>query len=242
MIRDWTSSAKINQLTPEGERFFVRLTMKADDFGNYPESLKLLNGNLFPDHTTISDTDISIWLSECVLIGVIERYVVDGKKYLHIPNFGQRLDRAKPKYPPPAETIPEIAGKLPGKSQAELELELERELELKREAIAALCAVVCEIFGRQFQQPQDRMAGMANWYSVIELECDRILKVYSADDAIRQVKAYIKYCRDQKRKMIGTNFKVSETILSSDWMKLLAPMGGTGSGIDLTQNRKVYAG
>lgn len=102
---------------------------------------------------------------------------------------------------------------------------------------------VCEIFGKTYQLPLDRMPQMANWYSTIDLECDKILKVYTdVTEATRQVKAYIKLCRDQKRKLIGTNYKVSETILSSDWIKLLTPMGGTGSGIKVGETRKVHAG
>lgn len=102
---------------------------------------------------------------------------------------------------------------------------------------------VCEIFGKTYQLPLDRMPQMANWYSTIDLECDKILKVYTdISEATKQVRAYIKLCRDQKRKLIGLNYKVSETILSSDWVKLLTPMNGTGSGIKVGETRKVHAG
>ncbi len=131
MIRDWTGSAKINKLSAHAERFFTRLIMKVDDFGNYPESLKLLNGSLFPDHDDIKESSISKWLKECVDAGVIERYSVEDKKYIHIPNFGQRLDKSKAKYPKPEGTVRESSGKVPGKKPAELELE--RELEIEKE-------------------------------------------------------------------------------------------------------------
>lgn len=133
MIRDWTSSAKVNKLTAQGERFFTRLIMKVDDFGNYPESIKLLNGNLFPDQENIKESDIKKWLSECLKVGVIERYAVDGKNYLHIPNFGQRLDKSKAKYPQPNEGVPADSGNVPGKIPAELELERELEEEPEHE-------------------------------------------------------------------------------------------------------------
>lgn len=249
MVRDWTSSKKINKLSAQGERFFTRLIMKADDFGNYPENTKLLNGNLFPEKDEILDSDVVTWLNECVAADVIRRYTVEDKQYIHIIDFKQRLDRAKAKYPQPVDPTQEVAGQMPATSpavandlRAELELEPELEPEPEPAPDARLCAVACEIFGRQFEQPADRMAGMANWYSVIEDQCKSILKVYSVDDAVKQVRAYLKHCRDTKRKLIGNNSKVSETILSSDWVKLITPMGGAGSGINVGQNRKVHAG
>ena len=33
MLRDWTQSEKIDELTIESERFFTRLIMKVDDYG-----------------------------------------------------------------------------------------------------------------------------------------------------------------------------------------------------------------
>ena len=33
ILRDWTDSERVNALTVQGERFFVRLIMKVDDYG-----------------------------------------------------------------------------------------------------------------------------------------------------------------------------------------------------------------
>lgn len=149
MIRDWTSSEKVNKLTAHGERFFTRLIMKVDDFGNYPESIKLLNGNLFPDQESIKETDIKKWLGECLKVGVIERYTVGNKTYLHIPNFGQRLDKSKAKYPQPGEGVTEVSGNVPGKNPAELELEEEPEKELEPETARAILPDI--FFGEEVQ-------------------------------------------------------------------------------------------
>jgi hypothetical protein len=104
MLRDWTDSEKMAELTSQGERFFIRLIMKVDDFGNYPANLKFLNGNLFPLKDDVRDIDVAKWLDECIHVGLIEIYEVNEKKYISIINFGQRLDRARAKFPLPHES------------------------------------------------------------------------------------------------------------------------------------------
>jgi hypothetical protein len=140
MIRDWTNSKKVNQLSSQAERFLIRLMMKADDFGNYICNIKYINGTLFPEKEDIRDIDVAKWIDECEHIQLIRRYEVDGKKYIHIYDFGQRMDKAKARYPrehedPYFNERPELPGtfrELPGTSgkiPAELETELETEYE-----------------------------------------------------------------------------------------------------------------
>jgi len=77
--------------------------MKADDYGLYYGNPKLLNSALFP----LRDYDngkVSLWLTECVRAGVIQKYTVDGKDYIHILGFDQRLRLMKSKFPAPPET------------------------------------------------------------------------------------------------------------------------------------------
>lgn len=124
----------------------------------------------------------------------------------------------------------------------ETETEVETEVETKPNSNPALYAAVCMMFGRPYQIPGERLPALANWYKTIEDQCERILQVYSESDAIKQVKAYVKYCADNKRKMIGTNFKVAETIISADWIKLSTPSTVGSTSIRTTENRKVYAG
>lgn len=100
VLRDWTASEKIDSLSIGAEVFFVRLIMKADDFGLYPANPKFLRSTLFP-LKEISESDVLKWLDECRVSGVISLYQNDGKQYLQILNFEQRLRLQKAKYPMP---------------------------------------------------------------------------------------------------------------------------------------------
>lgn len=110
ILRDWTNSNRVNQVSANAERFFTRLMMKADDYGRFYADTRLLKANLFPlKLETIREADISRWLSELEntvneegeKAGMIVLYEVAGKKYLQIDEFGQRLDKAKAKFPDP---------------------------------------------------------------------------------------------------------------------------------------------
>lgn len=98
VLRDWTTSEAIDTLSVHAEVFFTRLIMKADDYGNYTANPKLLKAALFPLRD-VSAHEIDNWITECITCGIIKKYSVEGKDYLNIPNFGQRLRAMKSHYP-----------------------------------------------------------------------------------------------------------------------------------------------
>lgn len=102
VLRDWTTSEQVDKLSLGAEVFFTRLIMKADDYGNYTANHKLLRSALFPlrDH---NQAQVDVWVDECVNAGILLRYEVDGKQYLNIPNFGQRMRQMRNTFPPPAD-------------------------------------------------------------------------------------------------------------------------------------------
>jgi len=100
VLRDWTQSEFINSISEKSEVFFVRLIMKADDFGCFYGNIKLLKAALYPLRQ-ITDSDLQKCLSECCKVGLIILYVVDGKQYVKINNFGQRLRTMRSKFPEP---------------------------------------------------------------------------------------------------------------------------------------------
>lgn len=106
MLRDWTQSESINLLSAEAERFFTRLIMKADDFGNYVGNTKLLKAALYPLKDKFKESNIESFIGECENSGVIISYEVDGKRYLNIPNYGQRMRQMRGKYPAFDGTLP----------------------------------------------------------------------------------------------------------------------------------------
>lgn len=136
MLRDWTQSDKIDQVSCEAERFFVRLIMKVDDYGCFYADSRLLKANLFPlKLDKIREADMLRWMAECQKAALIVLYEVDQKKYVQIIDFRQRLDKAKAKFPlPPTSTDPlTVVNDFP----AEVEVEKEKELEEKENSSGA---------------------------------------------------------------------------------------------------------
>jgi len=122
MLRDWTQSDKIDQVTAEGERFFTRLIMKADDYGCFWGDVRLLKANLFPlKLDKVREADISRWIAECVKAGLILFYEIEGKRYIQIQDFRQRLDKAKAKFPLPTNSnnFPEVVNEFPAEVEVE---------------------------------------------------------------------------------------------------------------------------
>lgn len=111
MLRDWTDSDKMKGVTAHGERFFIRLIMKADDYGCLYADNSLLKAALFPFLLNeVREADISRWKAECQMAGLIVLYEVASKSYLQVQDFRQRLDKAKNKYPLPDSGNPITIG------------------------------------------------------------------------------------------------------------------------------------
>lgn len=130
MLRDWTDSDTMNAVSVYGERFFVRLIMKADDFGCFHADSRLLKSFLFPlSPDGVREADISRWIAECEKAGLIALYESAGKRYLQIQDFRQRLDKARNKFPLPTSGNP-----LPTVTDFPAELEVETERKRKEES------------------------------------------------------------------------------------------------------------
>lgn len=102
LLRDWTDSRTVDALCAHGERFFVRLLMKVDDYGRTDADPRLLKSRLFPLKADIRETDISRWLAACQMAGLL-RFYADGKgrKILEVFKFGQRKRFMKSEFDPP---------------------------------------------------------------------------------------------------------------------------------------------
>lgn len=100
MIRDWTDSLRMDDLSAEAERLFTRLLMKADDYGRFHADPRLVKASCFPLSESIKSSDIEPWLSELHDAGLIVIYVVEGRRILAIANYGQRLKQSRAKFPP----------------------------------------------------------------------------------------------------------------------------------------------
>lgn len=101
ILRDYTDSISVNELSEGAETFFVRLMMKADDFGKFHGNPKLLKANLYPLRDSVTEKKVMVWLDECVKNGLIVKYSVNNRDFVQINNFGQRLRSMRSEYPDP---------------------------------------------------------------------------------------------------------------------------------------------
>lgn len=102
ILRDYTDSDKVDKISPQAETCFIRLIMKADDFGKFHGHPTLLKSALFPLKVDkITDKQMDVWMDELKKVDLIIRYEVNGKKYLKINDFGQRLRLMQSKFPDP---------------------------------------------------------------------------------------------------------------------------------------------
>lgn len=138
VIREgWIESERITELDAAGERFFLRLCLRADDFGRYHANPVLLRSNLFPLHEDIRSTDIPRWLAACEKAGLVRCFVADGKRFLEIPKFNQRMRAAVSRFPAPASDTPTNGSHMPDmcpSSVSDPPPESEAEAEGEREA------------------------------------------------------------------------------------------------------------
>lgn len=103
ILRDWTQSENINNISESAEVFFVRLIMKADDYGCFYGNVKLIISALYP-LKEITAEQIEDYIQQCEKNKLIVSYVVDNKRYIKIYNFGQRLRVMKSKFPQPNDS------------------------------------------------------------------------------------------------------------------------------------------
>lgn len=90
----------MDTLGDQAEVFFVRLIMKADDFGRFTANPKLLRSLCFPLRSGVRENDISRWLAACHKAGLVRLYNAGGREYLEIAKFRQQT-RTPSKHPSP---------------------------------------------------------------------------------------------------------------------------------------------
>lgn len=114
LLRDWTDSEAVDKISWQAECLFVRLIMKADDYGRYHGNPKLLRSLLFPLKDGLRDADISRWIAECETAGLIRVYPdkVSGKPFIEIRKYGQRLRTKKAKFPDENGSLSADCGRL----------------------------------------------------------------------------------------------------------------------------------
>lgn len=96
------TSDAVNELSWAEECFYRRLMSVADDYGRYDARPSILRASLYPlKLDRVSERDIATWLGACQKVGLVTVYTVDGKDFIEITKFDQRLRAKNSKYPHP---------------------------------------------------------------------------------------------------------------------------------------------
>ena len=110
--------------------FYDWLLTVVDDFGRYDARPALLRSEVFPIlQDMVREADVSRCLAACEKAGLIRLYAYDGKAYLEVTKWRQRLRAAKSKWPaPPRVTVDvrhphDIVVTMPTETETETETE-----------------------------------------------------------------------------------------------------------------------
>lgn len=101
ILRDWTDSARFDGISAEAERLFVRLLMKADDFGRYHANPRLVKAHCYPLADDLRANTVAAWLTELSDRQLVFCYTSGTGSFLVIPRFRQRSRASASKFPPP---------------------------------------------------------------------------------------------------------------------------------------------
>lgn len=97
-------SYDVDKLNWAAEVFYRRLMSKVDDFGRFSADVRLLRAALYPlKLDKVSDRDTQGWLQATEKAGLVKVYEVDGKSFLELQKFNQRVRSSESKYPAPPE-------------------------------------------------------------------------------------------------------------------------------------------
>lgn len=95
------TSDKIDLLSAEEERLYVRLLTHLDDYGNFPADPKMIRTTCFPLKKKWNNPTIKFWLDRIVKVELASYYEVEGQKYVHFTRFEnfQTLKYRNARYP-----------------------------------------------------------------------------------------------------------------------------------------------
>ena len=100
MLRDWTDSLRFDAIESASEQLFVRLLMKADDYGRFHAEPRLVRSMCFPFGGP-SESAVAKSICDLSERGLIATYVAGERQFLAVVNWGQRFRGSKPKFPQP---------------------------------------------------------------------------------------------------------------------------------------------
>jgi len=164
LLKSYPDSEKINAVSFGAETMFTRLVAKADDYGNYWASPKMLLSGLFSlrwDRGEVDVPEMVRWRNElvtCTYGPLIAFYSVNGTDYLHLINPRRRLrsdvtpEKLVPREPPDIEEkalsqyVPKTYRERTGNIPLDLDLDLDLDLEESKDYAENLPAIPSRVF------------------------------------------------------------------------------------------------
>lgn len=101
----WLGSERILAAGELAEVLFLRLLLKADDFGRFDGRMTFICRSCWPNGGP-GEEDVTNRMQALVAENLVIPYEVDGKPFIYIPNFKQRTRSGKSKYPDPPPIPP----------------------------------------------------------------------------------------------------------------------------------------
>lgn len=131
------SSERVDKIAenPACEVFYRRLLNVADDFGRFSSDPRIVRAALYPLRLdSHPESEIRDHIGACEEAGLLITYLVNGKPYLELSDFRQRLRRMVSKYAgPPTVRRRSTDGEVLLESESESESESEAEVESETE-------------------------------------------------------------------------------------------------------------
>lgn len=123
------TSERVATLNWAEEVFYRRLMSVVDDFGRYYANPMLLRAACYPlQLNKVSDSDIEKWITGCVTAALVRVYPAsDGKRYIEVMDFRQRVRASVSKFPPPPDTCQTNDGHMPDKCPSSARLDVDED-------------------------------------------------------------------------------------------------------------------
>ena len=217
ILRDWTDSEAVNSLTVHAERLFVRLIMKANDYGRLTAHPKLLRAMLFPrTFDQVREADLARWLAECKTAGLIALYGTEAKPLLEIMNFNQRT-RSPSKFDAPSLNdglLPATGGQVLAYSEAKADAET------KARAEAGTTLALFEEFFKRYPKKKGREDALKAY---LQLNPDDGLakRINAAVDVLKTSKSW----QEDNGQFVP---RATDFILENQWERVRGDGGSKG--------------
>jgi hypothetical protein len=104
-LREEIITSRWNRCSWMAQSLYVRLLGLVCDYGRYEADPTILCAQAFPTYPHFRTATVRKLLDELAEKGLISLYAVDGKPYLQILRWRERVRQRKPKYPGPSSDV-----------------------------------------------------------------------------------------------------------------------------------------